>query len=125
MRIGQHLLAGLLLVVGVVRAIMMGDGLATAIVAALAFTGAYWYPVLARRPAQLATPVWLGIVTIVWIGALLASAEIVWLAFLLWLIAGQVLTLAAAAVYSALVFAVVFPAPLLHACMTSYAAALV
>src|SRR5690625_7372813 len=75
MRIGQHLLAGLLLVVGVARAIMMGDGVATVIVAALAFTAAYWYPVLARRPGQLTTPVWLGIVTVVWIGALLARSE--------------------------------------------------
>ena len=122
MRIGQHLLAGLLLVVGVARAMMMGDGVATVIVAALAFTAAYWYPVLARRPGQLTTPMWLGIVTIVWIGALLASAEFMWLAFLLWLIAGQVFTLAAASVYSALVFTVVVAAPILHTGTTSYAA---
>lgn len=122
MRIGQHLLAGLLLVVGVVRAMMMGDGVATVIVAALAFTAAYWYPVLARRPGQLTTPMWLGIVTVVWIGALLASAEFMWLAFLLWLIAGQVFTLAAASVYSALVFTVVVAAPILHTGTTSYAA---
>ena len=122
MRIGQHLLAGLLLVVGAIRGIAMGDPAAAVIGAAAAFTVAYWYPVLTRRAEQLTTPLWLAVVTVVWGGTLLASAEFTWLAFILWLIAGQVFRLLAASVYSIAVFCVVVVTPMLHGEMTSYAA---
>src|SRR5699024_5452794 len=62
------------------------------------------------------------VITVVWVGALWASAEFMWLAFLLWLIAGQVFALLAAAVYSALVFGAVVLTPILHVGTTSYAA---
>lgn len=121
MRTGQHLLAGLLLVVGVVRAIAMGDGPLFSLIAGAAFTLAYWYPVVARRPEKLITRPWLGFVTLVWIATLVASEEFTWLAFLLWLIAGQVFTLSGATVYSAAVFVLVVAAPFIHSGSTTYA----
>lgn len=122
MRTGQHLLAGLLLVVGAIRGIAMGDGPVAVVVAALAFTIAYWYPVLLRRPEKLFTRPWLGLVTVVWMGCLWASEEFTWLAFLLWLIAGQVFDLMLASLYSAGVFIAVTVAPILHSGTTTYAA---
>jgi len=52
MRIGQHLLAGLLLVVGAARAIAMGDNPVYTAGAAVGFTVTYWFPVVTRRPER-------------------------------------------------------------------------
>lgn len=122
MRAGQHVLAGVLLVVGVIRSIAMGDPASAVIGAAAGFTAVYWYPVLLRRPHLLTTRVWLTLVSLVWVVMLIASEEFTWLAFLLWLIAGQVFGLLSASVYSAAVFAIVVAAPFAHSGTTSYAA---
>lgn len=122
MHLGQHLLAGLLLVVGVIRAIAMGDDPTMTIATALIFTAIYWYPVLLRKPEHLTTKAWFIVVSIAWVGSLWASEEFTWLAFLLWLIAGQVFSLPTASAYSLIVFTLVVIAPYAHSGSTTYAA---
>lgn len=121
MHTGQHLLAGLLLVVGVIRALAMGDNPALAIGAALVFTLVYWYPVILRVPEKLASPVWFWLVTAVWVGTVVTSEEFTWLAFLLWLLAGQVFSLLGAVLYSVIVFALVVATPFAHSGVLNYA----
>lgn len=121
LRTGQHLLAGLLLVVGVIRAVAMGEGMMLTVAAALVFTVVYWYPVLLRRPELLATRPWFTLVTVAWVATLLASEEFTWLAFLLWLLAGQLFPLFAASAYSLVIFALVVAAPFAHSGATTYA----
>lgn len=124
MRIGQHLLAGLLVVIGVVRAWTLGESPALVLAAAGAFTLAYWYPVLTGRPQNLVTRPWLAILALVWVATAVVSPEFIWLAFLLWLLAGQAFSLRGAIAFSVLVFAGVILAPLVHHDTVSYAAVL-
>lgn len=124
MRIGQHLLTGLLVVIGVIRALGVEASVPAVIVAAAAFTLAYWFPVIGRRPQLITTPGWLAVLAIVWVGMLAASGEFIWLAFVLWLLAGQVLSLRAAIVFSLVVFVLVVLAPLAHHGSVAYASVL-
>ncbi|WP_228760110.1 sensor histidine kinase [Pseudactinotalea sp. HY158] len=121
MRAGQHVLTGLLVVIGVIRAGTEGASLPLIVVAALAFTLAYWFPVIARRPHLITTPAWLAVLALVWVGMLAVSSEFMWIAFVLWLLAGQILALRAAVGFSAVVFALVVLAPVLHHGQLAYA----
>lgn len=123
MQIGQHVMALLLTVIGVIRAI--GDGVSTplAIIAGLAIvachTAGSYLPHGAAAP-RLAVG-WFAGFTLVWLGAVIVSAEFVWVAFLLWLLAGHLLPTGWGLGYSALVLLIVVGAPILHHGATTYA----
>ncbi|MEU0315463.1 sensor histidine kinase [Nocardioides sp. NPDC006273] len=123
MEVGQHVIAVVLTAIGVSRAI--GDGVAfpVAIVSGLAILG--WHTagtVLAAKTDSRRLPVWwlLGF-ALIWVAAVAVSDEFVWLAFLLWLLAGHLLPLRWGLVFSAAILMVVVLAPILHRGTTSYA----
>ena len=134
MEVGRHLIAVALTVIGVLRALADGVAPAAAIVAGLAILG--WHAagsVIATRPApggsapgrigpRAARPVWwlLGL-AMVWVAAVAVSPEFVWLAFLLWLLAGHLLPLWWGLAFAAAVLVVVGVAPVLHNGSTSWA----
>lgn len=123
MEIGQHLIAVLLTVIGGVRAIGDGTSLPAVTISGLAILG--WHAVgtiLPSRalPRRLAVG-WLIGFAVIWSTAVTVSAEFVWLAFLLWLLAGHLLPLRWGLVFSAFVLAVVVVAPILHQSATTYA----
>lgn len=122
MRLGQHAIAIALTAIGVARAV--GDG--TEVAAALAAGAAVlaWHTAGALLPAtapRWVTYWWLIGFAAVWGAAVAVSAEFVWLAFLLWLLAGHLLPGWWALGFSVLVYAVVAIAPVLHHGVTSYA----
>jgi len=112
-----------LLAVGAVRAV--GGGVPVPWVVALSLVFAGWYVgglVLAGRTRDAGLAVWWLVgLTLIWAGAVAVSAEFVWLAFALWLLAGFILPLAWALVLSTLILAAVIGAPLLHTSTISYA----
>lgn len=123
MQFGQHAITGVLIVIGAIRAIL--DGTAPVLVGAVSLCFAGWYavgPFLARSTGrrQLATP-WLIGLAVLWLGLATVSAEFIWLAFPLWLLAGNLLPLRPAIVFSLLTFAGVVVIPLLKTGGTSYA----
>lgn len=134
MEVGRHVIAVALTVIGVLRALADGVAPAAAIVAGLAILG--WHAagsVIASSPApdgsapgrigpRAARPVWwlLGL-AMVWVAAVAVSPEFVWLAFLLWLLAGHLLPLWWGLVFSVVVLGVVAVAPVLHHGTTSWA----
>lgn len=123
MQIGQHVIAVLLAVIGAVRATSMNPALGPVIAAAVVLL---WYGagvVLAPRfGSPLAARWWLVGLTALWVAAaVVISPEFVWFAFVLWLLAGQLLTRWVSIGFSALVFAVVVLAPLAQASTTTYA----
>lgn len=123
MQTGQQVMAMLLTIIGAVRAVGEGVSVPVAIICALA--------VLAWSAAGLAIPRhagasswsvwWLLGFTGLWICALAVSPEFMWLAFLLWLLAGHLLPMVWGLIYSAVVLSIVVTAPLLHNGSTSYA----
>ena len=124
-RVGLSVITAVLLGVGVLRAI--GDGAPWGWVLAVSAIFAGWYAggVLFRMlGADIRNGVrarwWLVGLTLAWAGAVAVSAEFVWLAFPLWLLAGFVLPLGWALTYSVLVFGVVVGAPLLQSGDVSY-----
>ena len=122
MRVGQHVIALALTAIGVVRAINDGTDVAAAIVAGVAVLA--WHTAGTLLPA--AAPRWVTIwwligFAAVWGAAVAVSAEFVWLAFLLWLLAGHLLPMWWALGFSVLVYAAVVVAPVLHHGTTSYA----
>ena len=123
MTIGQHLMAVVLTAIGVIRAIGDGVGMPTAIISGVAILG--WHTagtILPSKTHSRSLAVWwlLGFAAI-WIAAVAVSAEFVWLAFLLWLLAGHLLSLRWGLLFSGFVLAVVIVAPILHHGTTSYA----
>lgn len=123
MAIGQHVMAVLLTTIGISRAI--GDGVswpAAAIsgVAILAWHTAGLILAARTRPRRMAVWWLLGFAAI-WIAAVAISAEFIWLAFLLWLLAGHLLPLPWGLAFSGFVLAVVVLAPLHHHGTTTYA----
>ena len=123
MQVGQHLITAVLVVIGAWRAIADGAPLALVLAAALVFAG--WYVggvVLASRTRDRTLGAWWLVgLALIWAGAVAASVEFVWLAFSLWLLAGYILRLRWAIVFSAAVFVVVAVAPVLHLGATTYA----
>src|SRR5699024_3281617 len=63
---------------------------------------------------------WLIGLAVLWAGAVTTTAEYIWLAFLLWLLAGHLLPGRGAVVLSVLVYALTAAAPLVHHGTTSY-----
>lgn len=123
MEIGQHVIAVLLTAIGVIRAIGDGTPVAAAVIAGVAIlawhTAGSFLPADGRR-ARVAVW-WLVGFAVIWVAAVAVSAEFVWLAFLLWLLAGHLLSGAWALVFSALVLAVVVVAPIIQQGTTTYA----
>ena len=123
MQVGQVLITAVLLVIGTWRAIADGAPVALVLAAALVFAG--WYVggvVLASRTRDRALGAWWLVgLALIWGGTVAASVEFVWLAFSLWLLAGYILRLRWAVVFSAVVFVVVAVAPVLHLGTTTYA----
>lgn len=123
MQVGQHVIAVVLAVVGAARAIVGNPSLAPAIAAAAMLL---WYgagvALSARHSGRTAARWWLVGLTALWVAAAVAvSPEFVWFAFVLWLLAGHLLTRWASITYSLLVFAIVVLAPAAHAETTTYA----
>ena len=123
MTIGQHLMAVVLTAIGVIRAIGDGVGMPAAIISGVAILG--WHTagtILPSKTHSRSLAAWwlLGFAAI-WIAAVAVSAEFVWLAFLLWLLAGHLLSLRWGLLLSGFVLAVVIVAPILHHGTTSYA----
>lgn len=123
MEIGQHLIAAVLTLVGVIRAIGDGTPVPAAIVAGLAILA--WHTagtILPSRTRSRQVVVWWLVgFAVIWVAAVAVSAEFVWIAFLLWLLAGHLLPVPWGLLFSGLVLAVVVVAPILHHGTTSYA----
>ncbi|MBL3688286.1 sensor histidine kinase [Leucobacter zeae] len=123
MEIGQIAIAALLTTIGAIRAIGDGTPVAAAVLAAAAILA--WHVsgslLLRRRGARRAVIGWLLGLALVWIGAVIVSPEFVWVAFLLWLLAGHLLPLGWGLLCSACVLVVVIAAPVAHHGGTSYA----
>nr|WP_274636582.1 sensor histidine kinase [Microbacterium bovistercoris] len=122
-RLGQALITATLLIAGAVRA--AADGVPIALTAAVAVAFAGWYAaglVLSTRTADRPLAAWwlLGL-ALIWVGAVAVSAEFVWLAFSLWLLAGFALRMRWAIPYSLIVLVVVLVAPVAHTGSTSSA----
>ena len=106
MEIGQHIIAALLTTIGVIRAVGVGTPAPAAIVAGLAILA--WHTagaiLPARTPSRRAAVWWLIGFAVIWIAAVAVSSEFVWVAFLLWLLAGHLLPTVWGLTFSALVF---------------------
>ncbi|AZN29804.1 sensor histidine kinase [Flaviflexus salsibiostraticola] len=119
---GQHLMAIALTLIGSIRAV--GDGASLPAVTVAASAILVWHTAGTLLPAMTTRRRaiwWIIALTAIWIGSVAVSAEFVWLAFLLWLLAGHLLPLGWGVLYSGLVFAIVVIAPILHQGATSYA----
>lgn len=123
MEIGQYLIAAVLTLIGVIRAIGDGTPAPAAIVAGLAIVA--WHTagtiIPGRARSRRIIVWWLVGFAVVWVAAVAVSAEFVWIAFLLWLLAGHLLPIPWGLLFSGLVLAVVIIAPILHHGTTSYA----
>jgi signal transduction histidine kinase len=123
MEVGEHVIAIVLTVIGVIRAISGGTPLAAAVIAGLAVLG--WHTAGTILPARTGSTGlvvwWLAGFAVIWIAAVAVSPEFVWLGFLLWILAGHLLPLRWGLPFSALVLAVVIVAPILQHGVTSYA----
>ncbi|PPL17627.1 sensor histidine kinase [Microterricola pindariensis] len=123
MQIGLHLITAALLVVAATRAAVDAVPLAPVLTGALAFAGWYAGGILlaGRVQGRHVGGWWLAGLALIWVGAVAASAEFIWLAFPLWLLAGYVLRLRWAIPFSVAIFAVVTVAPILQFGSTNYA----
>jgi len=123
MEIGQHLMAAVLTAIGVIRAVGDGTPIAAAVISGLAILA--WHTagtiLPARTQARRLVVWWLLGFAAIWIAAVAVSPEFVWIAFLLWLLAGHLLPLRWGVLFSGFVLAVVVVAPILHHGTTSYA----
>lgn len=120
---GQHTMAVALTVVGVVRAVGGGVWPPAAIMAGLALIA--WNilgAVITRtHPAHAFVNGWLVLLALVWCASVWISPEFVWVAFVLWLLAGHLMSLWWSLLFSGAVFTVVVLAPVLHHGYTTYA----
>ena len=123
MRVGQVVIAAVLVVIGAARAIADGTPPVSALAAALVFAGWYFGGILltSRTQDRRIGVVWMLGLAVIWVGTVVVSVEFIWLSFALWLLGGLILRVRWAIVYSLAVFVVVAIAPLLHNGTTSYA----
>lgn len=115
MTLAQHVMAVALTAIGVIGAI--NDRTPAPVAIGLGLALLTWHEVGAVLAARSRVPGavawWLGGLTLIWIGAVAVSTQFVWLAFLLWLLAGHLLPLRWGLSYSVLVLVVVVAAPVL------------
>lgn len=121
MEVGQHVMAVLLTIIGVIRAIGDGTAVAVAVLAGLAILVAHAAGAVVPVRSRAAAVAWLVGLAAIWVAAVAVSPEFIWVAFLLWLLAGHLLPVPWGLLFSALVMAVVILAPILHHGTTSYA----
>lgn len=121
--VGQHLIAVVLSVVGVARAVGVGVVPAAAVAAGCAILGCYaaGAALSGRGLSPRGAYWWLAAITAAWLVAVWVSTEFVWVAFLLWLIGGHLLSLGGAIAYAVGVYAVTALAPLLSRGTTGWA----
>ena len=122
-RVGQSVITAALIVIGAVRAVADGTPVPWVVSVSVVFAGWYFGGLLLSertRDGALAAG-WLVGLALIWIGAVAISPEFVWLAFPLWLLAGFVLRMRWAILFSLVVLLVVIAAPLIHTGTTSYA----
>lgn len=123
MEIGQHLMAVVLTGIGVFRALADGTSVAATVCVALAILA--WHTAGTILPSKTRSRklvvLWLIGFAVVWIAAVAVSSEFIWLAFLLWLLAGHLLPLVWGLGFSGFVLLVVIVAPIMHHGATSYA----
>ena len=116
MEFGQHAIALVLTVISCVRAI--SGGAPTLAALAVSFVFLAWYGLGAVRAARSGAIVlakwWLLVLAVAWLCTLLVSAEFIWVAFLLWLLAGHLFSLRIAVVFTALTYIATIVAPLAH-----------
>ncbi len=123
MKLGQHVIAAVLVIAGVARALGEGTGVPVAIGAGAALGVGYalGVPLSAGRFGRLRSRWWLLALTLVWAGALLISSEFIWFGFLLWLLAGRLLPGWWAIAYAVAVYCMAIAAPVLHHGVASWA----
>lgn len=123
MQFGQHVIAAALAIIAVARAASEGTDVVVATAAATVLLMGYSSGILlaTRFTSAAAAQWWLIGLTLIWAGSVAISAEFVWFAFVLWLLAGQLLTRWMSITFSVLVFAVVVLAPVAHTGTTTYA----
>ncbi len=121
MRVGQHVIAVVLVFVGAARAIAQDVPLLPVFAAVVAVLAWYVTGVLLAPRATTGQAWWLLGFAVVWAVAVAVSAEFVWVAFLLWLLAGHLLPWWPSVAFSLLVYAVVVLAPVAHHGTTGYA----
>jgi len=123
MVIGQHVIAVVLAAIGAVRASVDGVAMPAAIITGIAILA--WHTagtiLPSKNRSRRAAVWWLIGFAAIWIAAVAVSAEFVWFAFLLWLLAGHLLRLRWGVVFALVVLAVVILGPILHHGATSYA----
>jgi signal transduction histidine kinase len=122
-RVGQSVITAALLVIGTVRAVGDGTPVPWVLAVSVVFAGWYFGGLLLgerTRDGGLAAG-WLIGLALIWVGAVAISPEFVWLAFPLWLLAGFVLRMRWAILFSLVVLVVVLAAPVVHTGLTSYA----
>ncbi|HJF77680.1 MAG TPA: histidine kinase, partial [Brevibacterium linens] len=116
MEFGQHAIALVLTLISCIRAVSVGAPLVAAIAVSLVFLA--WYALGAVRAARSGALVlakwWLIVLAVAWLCTLLVSAEFIWVAFLLWLLAGHLFSLRIAIVFTALTYIATVVAPLAH-----------
>jgi signal transduction histidine kinase len=116
MEIGQHAIAVVLTVIACIRAVTNGAPLIAAIAVSVLFLS--WYTLGAVRAARTGALVlakwWLIVLAAAWLCTLFVSAEFIWIAFLLWLLAGHLFSLRIAIVFTALTYIATVVAPLAH-----------
>ncbi len=116
MEIGQHIMALVLTGISCLRAVSQGAPLVAAIAVSVVFLA--WYALGAIRAARSGALVlakwWLIVLAAAWLCTLLVSAEFIWVAFLLWLLAGHLFSLRIAVVFTAFTYIATVVAPLAH-----------
>ena len=116
MEFGQHAIALVLTLISCIRAVSVGAPLVAAIAVSVVFLA--WYALGAVRAARSGALVlakwWLIVLAVAWLCTLLVSAEFIWVAFLLWLLAGHLFSLRIAIVFTALTYIATVVAPLAH-----------
>lgn len=116
MGIGQHAIALVLTVISCIRAASSGAPMLAATAVSVIFLA--WYVLGAVRAARTGALVlakwWLIVLAVAWLCTLLVSAEFIWIAFLLWLLAGHLFSLRIAVVFTALTYIATIVAPLAH-----------
>lgn len=123
MQLGEWIIAVALTAIGAIRAIADGTSApAVLLVATLFLAGNFAGAFLGARHASARVGVyWLLGLTALWVAAVAVSPEFVWLAFLLWLLAGHLLPLRWGLAYSVVVLALVVGAPAAHHGSVDYA----
>ena len=116
MEIGQHAIAVVLTVISSLRAITAGAPVLAVVAVSLVLLA--WYGFGAVRAARSGSVDlarwWLLVLAAIWLLMLVVSAEFIWVAFLLWLLAGHLFSLPIAVVFTAVTYLATVAAPLIH-----------